>query len=136
MYLNQIKTIRATIVFALLTFVFQANVFAEEVAPLTYKVSIPKELSRNNIYNGMPYNMALEALKKNDWQIEKKEELNYSESEFPEIGCGVTDATLPDETHCLIIVSKKEKKFDIFLKKGNNNYYIEGLREPVTHANR
>ena len=122
MYLNQTKTIKTAFFFSLLTLVFQANVFAEteELAPPTYKVSIPKELSRSSIYNGMPYNMAIEALKKNDWQIEKKEDLDYNESEFPEIGCGITDAALPEETNCLIIVTKKEKKFDIFLKKGNN----------------
>ena len=90
-----------------------------------YKVVIPKELSKIGIYNGMPYNLARDAFQQKNWAFIQDEMLDYSEPEYPEIGCERTQ-----NYRCLIIVQQNNKTFELFLNKGNTLYYLDGEHVP------
>ena len=98
---------------------------ANESLVAEYKVVIPKELSKIGIYNGMPYNLARDTLQQKNWAFVQDDNLDYDETEYPEIGCERTEVS-----RCLIIVQQNNKTFELFLNKGSTLYYLDGERVP------
>ena len=84
---------------------------------------VPKELSKI-IYNGMPFNLAKDALLRGKWTFVTEVDWDHPESDFAEVGC---EKDNPDVCR-IVIGNDANKQYTIYLRRSGPNFYIDGER--------